>query len=153
MPFWSSGPNLRHVREDRGRYSVCFDYHVGFHGGFSCSPDVDAARRLLQALKCRRHRRRGDGESPTGCQFCRLWSRNPSRTLFLVLSKIAWYQGDPKLAETDCVCFVKSSTVTTLGSEFFSFRLFTMIGLVLPCLLYTSPSPRDMYKSRMPSSA
>ena len=24
---------------------------------------------------------------------------------------------------------------------------------VLVCLLYTSPSPRDMYKSRMPSSA
>ena len=24
---------------------------------------------------------------------------------------------------------------------------------VEPCLLYTSPSPRDMYKSRMPSSA
>ena len=27
------------------------------------------------------------------------------------------------------------------------------VGYVLTCLLYTSPSPRDMYKSRMPSSA
>ena len=27
------------------------------------------------------------------------------------------------------------------------------IGRVKSCLLYTSPSPRDMYKSRMPSSA
>ena len=26
-------------------------------------------------------------------------------------------------------------------------------GLDYICLLYTSPSPRDMYKSRMPSSA
>ena len=25
--------------------------------------------------------------------------------------------------------------------------------LLMGCLLYTSPSPRDMYKSRMPSSA
>ena len=27
------------------------------------------------------------------------------------------------------------------------------LGEVLPCLLYTSPSPRDRQKSRMPSSA
>ena len=27
------------------------------------------------------------------------------------------------------------------------------IDLVIPCLLYTSPSPRDMRRSRMPSSA
>ena len=26
-------------------------------------------------------------------------------------------------------------------------------GICLPCLLYTSPSPRDRQKSRMPSSA
>ena len=108
LSFWSSGPNLHHVREDRGRYSICFDYHSGFHGGFSCFPDVDAARRFLQALKCRGHRRWGDGEGPTGCQYCRLWSRNPARTLFPLLSKIPWYQGDPKLAETDCMCALSS---------------------------------------------
>ena len=27
------------------------------------------------------------------------------------------------------------------------------VGLIGPCLLYTSPSPRDRQKSRMPSSA
>ncbi|GAB5815219.1 hypothetical protein JMUB7527_28740 [Staphylococcus aureus] len=27
------------------------------------------------------------------------------------------------------------------------------INLTIPCLLYTSPSPRDMRRSRMPSSA
>ena len=27
------------------------------------------------------------------------------------------------------------------------------LGLITPCLLYTSPSPRDRQKSRMPSSA
>ena len=26
-------------------------------------------------------------------------------------------------------------------------------GIIIPCLLYTSPSPRDSRKSRMPSSA
>eukprot|EP00657_Telonema_sp_P-1_P011126 TRINITY_DN596_c0_g3_i2.p1 TRINITY_DN596_c0_g3~~TRINITY_DN596_c0_g3_i2.p1 ORF type:complete len:127 (+),score=23.70 TRINITY_DN596_c0_g3_i2:198-578(+) len=29
----------------------------------------------------------------------------------------------------------------------------TGVGLVTPCLLYTSPSPRDRTRSRMPSSA
>ena len=28
-----------------------------------------------------------------------------------------------------------------------------LLGLSTPCLLYTSPSPRDRQKSRMPSSA
>ena len=31
--------------------------------------------------------------------------------------------------------------------------LFYSIGVLLICLLYTSPSPRDRQKSRMPSSA
>ena len=29
----------------------------------------------------------------------------------------------------------------------------SLIGLLRPCLLYTSPSPRDLSTSRMPSSA
>ena len=29
----------------------------------------------------------------------------------------------------------------------------TLLGMACPCLLYTSPSPRDRQKSRMPSSA
>ena len=28
-----------------------------------------------------------------------------------------------------------------------------LLDIMLPCLLYTSPSPRDMRRSRMPSSA
>ena len=32
-------------------------------------------------------------------------------------------------------------------------RGFTPTQTVNPCLLYTSPSPRDLYRSRMPSSA
>ena len=34
-----------------------------------------------------------------------------------------------------------------------NFRLPNLNGRVLTCLLYTSPSPRDRQKSRMPSSA
>ena len=39
----------------------------------------------------------------------------------------------------------KNETVTTISIVDFEFNL--------PCLLYTSPSPRDLYRSRMPSSA
>ena len=35
----------------------------------------------------------------------------------------------------------------------FMTTLFVMLILFIPCLLYTSPSPRDRQKSRMPSSA
>ena len=34
-----------------------------------------------------------------------------------------------------------------------SYRLISSLGSVLHCLLYTSPSPRDRTRSRMPSSA
>ena len=37
--------------------------------------------------------------------------------------------------------------VFRLGDEFFAWRN------ICPCLLYTSPSPRDLSTSRMPSSA
>ena len=30
---------------------------------------------------------------------------------------------------------------------------YMIVGLIKPCLLYTSPSPRDLSTSRMPSSA
>ena len=45
----------------------------------------------------------------------------------------------------------------TFGSEIISFKqlnqLANQIAHRLFCLLYTSPSPRDMRRSRMPSSA
>ena len=31
--------------------------------------------------------------------------------------------------------------------------IFTYVGMSISCLLYTSPSPRDVEESRMPSSA
>ena len=35
----------------------------------------------------------------------------------------------------------------------FEVRPGEFVGLIGPCLLYTSPSPRDVEESRMPSSA
>ena len=42
-------------------------------------------------------------------------------------------------------------TITT--ENFGTFEMFSWMGDVKACLLYTSPSPRDRTRSRMPSSA
>ena len=42
---------------------------------------------------------------------------------------------------------------TSRGPVREAIRMLTGLGLVTACLLYTSPSPRDRQKSRMPSSA
>ena len=34
-----------------------------------------------------------------------------------------------------------------------AFLIYQLLGIINRCLLYTSPSPRDRQKSRMPSSA
>ena len=49
----------------------------------------------------------------------------------------------------------KILTLTALFPAFFIIVMILFIGLTHPeaCLLYTSPSPRDRQKSRMPSSA
>ena len=41
----------------------------------------------------------------------------------------------------------------TAGHRPQNFYMLGSMGLACPCLLYTSPSPRDRQKSRMPSSA
>ena len=47
--------------------------------------------------------------------------------------------------------------INELGVEYIFFQFISVTGRVvgkgIPCLLYTSPSPRDRQKSRMPSSA
>ena len=42
---------------------------------------------------------------------------------------------------------------TALSYAFASWHWYVAIGLLWACLLYTSPSPRDRTRSRMPSSA
>ena len=50
-----------------------------------------------------------------------------------------------------------SANITSFLPNFISFLLPLILGTVglhiISCLLYTSPSPRDRQKSRMPSSA
>ena len=45
------------------------------------------------------------------------------------------------------------STFVRLGVLVWSGGILTLNYVAIPCLLYTSPSPRDLGKSRMPSSA
>ena len=63
-------------------------------------------------------------------------------TLYAVMEKIArWFFGYPN--------------VTGMKIKPYTAEKLTLINHVreLPCLLYTSPSPRDQRGSRMPSSA
>ena len=45
------------------------------------------------------------------------------------------------------------STLVRLGVLVWSGGILTLNYVAIPCLLYTSPSPRDRTRSRMPSSA
>ena len=47
---------------------------------------------------------------------------------------------------------ISSIWLLRLGRQGTTF-CYPKVAFVETCLLYTSPSPRDMYKSRMPSSA
>ena len=52
------------------------------------------------------------------------------------------------------IVFVKAEIVSWFRiQEMFRLDSFHMYGVIGTCLLYTSPSPRDRQKSRMPSSA
>ena len=48
---------------------------------------------------------------------------------------------------------LQSATVKSSGSGTSATHWSVQVDQVDPCLLYTSPSPRDRQKSRMPSSA
>ena len=63
----------------------------------------------------------------------------------------------PQLATTSAWCAVACGAVSMLVCAAATILLRHKIGLLFiddrDCLLYTSPSPRDRQKSRMPSSA
>ena len=50
-------------------------------------------------------------------------------------------------------CYAGLNIVMILAIVIFSFTPYVVFAIVIPCLLYTSPSPRDKRQSRMPSSA
>ena len=51
----------------------------------------------------------------------------------------------------DCRTFAKFEALNR--AELAMMRACRAVGVPYPCLLYTSPSPRDLSTSRMPSSA
>ena len=67
----------------------------------------------------------------------------PQRSLRAVSNN--YYLNNIGLFEYDLQCSPKT--------PIWDMQRFLRWGLVLPCLLYTSPSPRDQRGSRMPSSA
>ena len=56
---------------------------------------------------------------------------------------------EPELRADDVLVEIHAASVNPLDSKIRDGEF----KLILPCLLYTSPSPRDRQKSRMPSSA
>ena len=57
------------------------------------------------------------------------------------------------LRELEDQCRVNLRFMYLMGHEVPSYRTFGYFINEVPCLLYTSPSPRDKRQSRMPSSA
>jgi len=78
--------------------------------------------------------------------------------LVRALSVGHWHHLSFMVISTALLGFGVGGTLVTIGSKFLtagykkSLWAFAM-GLALTCLLYTSPSPRDRTRSRMPSSA
>ena len=56
-----------------------------------------------------------------------------------------------KQADLGALTFIKCLTKTGMALD--QIKEMSRLALVKPCLLYTSPSPRDLSTSRMPSSA
>ena len=74
-----------------------------------------------------------------------------------VLTEQALYYGDvamPKDWDIDRDKLSGDILQSVIQNKDFPFsRTFDMLNTYMSCLLYTSPSPRDRQKSRMPSSA
>ena len=75
------------------------------------------------------------------------------RPLYTVLLPCVSWIGAPRYRENVERKFVSGGMTGMMTSnEFFAYKLLMSI-LFFICLLYTSPSPRDLSTSRMPSSA
>ena len=69
----------------------------------------------------------------------------------MMLSANTYAQGDSELYD----CLIEPNVVASVGSPVQGVLAEALVnrGEFVTCLLYTSPSPRDRQKSRMPSSA
>ena len=66
---------------------------------------------------------------------------------------IAMLAASPRLSSVTSMCHSKGVPATGSLKNLFSWPIWQVNGEFRDCLLYTSPSPRDRQKSRMPSSA
>ena len=96
-------------------------------------------------------------EAITGERFRYAWLAKPDSALFSVIVAWSWQQ-------TGLSMVIYLAGLTAIPSEILESSAsegattwqriwYIIIPLLIPCLLYTSPSPRDRQKSRMPSSA
>ena len=76
------------------------------------------------------------------------------RSLYLTAEMAAW--GDNQTKEKNQMDWLKGRVKeisTWSGASLVALGLLVVLGGPFVCLLYTSPSPRDLVISRMPSSA
>ena len=90
-------------------------------------------------------------------QSAQLHSHDLGHEIFLILEGRVEFEIDGETEELGpgqmCVALVdQPHTVRVLGDEPMTMYL-SVTPHIHPCLLYTSPSPRDRTRSRMPSSA
>ena len=76
---------------------------------------------------------------------------------YLSLPKIMLSEQKPDIVEKPEVVIINHALSKELGLNLLDlddeYLASVFSGNLLPCLLYTSPSPRDRTRSRMPSSA
>jgi putative membrane protein len=96
--------------------------------------------------------------------FLSLWRWGPAKTLLWLISGYLWawlseyssiHNGFP-YGVYQYVYSNLQGELLVAGVPFFdslSYTFLVFAGFTTACLLYTSPSPRDRQKSRMPSSA
>ena len=78
---------------------------------------------------------------PVGDFTPRNWQSKPNR--FQIIKRL---ETTPRIGRADSLCWLQNQKALESGS-------LDVWAVILPCLLYTSPSPRDRTRSRMPSSA
>ena len=92
-----------------------------------------------------------------GCEVAAVGqSRTLSREAKLKDEKLSWHRAD-LLNKYELIVALQAVDYVLINMPSSSFndenKLLRMFDNILSCLLYTSPSPRDISGSRMPSSA
>src|SRR5678810_1457441 len=105
------------------------------------TPQYGLLEQITQALGLPSHNWLGDKHTVLGAIIVvAVWKE---AGFFMIFYLAALQQIPPSLAEAAAL----------EGASRWQYFRRVLFPLLMPCLLYTSPSPRDRQKSRMPSSA